>query len=43
VAIPVHYGTFPVLTGDPEEFKNFVEDLTDTEVWIPEPGTNFLG
>jgi len=42
IAIPIHYGTFPVLKGDPEEFKNITEDLTETEVWIPEAGDNFL-
>ncbi|MDZ7690119.1 MAG: metal-dependent hydrolase [Balneolaceae bacterium] len=41
-AVPVHYGTFPVLTGDPEDFKSFTEDACDTNVIIPEPGTNFL-
>ncbi len=43
VAIPIHYGTFPVLTGDPEDFKMFVEDICETEVRIPEAGDNFLG
>lgn len=43
VAIPIHYGTFPVLNGDPEDFKQFVEDISESEVWIPEPGDNFLG
>lgn len=42
VAIPIHYGTFPPLTGDPEDFKKFTEDITETEVWIPEAGENFL-
>lgn len=42
VAIPIHYGTFPPLTGNPEEYKGFVEDITETEVWIPEAGENFL-
>ncbi|HKK44017.1 MAG TPA: metal-dependent hydrolase [Balneolaceae bacterium] len=41
-AVPIHYGTFPVLTGDPNEFKEATEELTDTEVWIPEAGDNFL-
>lgn len=41
-AVPIHYGTFPVLTGDPENFKEITEGSTDTEVWIPEAGTNFL-
>lgn len=42
-AVPIHYGTFPVLTGDPNEFKKLTEQKTDTEVWIPEAGENFLG
>ncbi|WP_372638260.1 metal-dependent hydrolase [Fodinibius sp.] len=41
-AVPVHYGTFPVLSGDPEDFKAYTEESTDTEVWIPEAGENFL-
>lgn len=41
-AVPIHYGTFPVLTGTPEEFRDETEKLTDTEVWIPEAGENFL-
>lgn len=42
VAVPIHYGTMPVLSGDPEDFKHFVEKRTDTEVLIPEAGDNFL-
>ncbi|HYW34844.1 MAG TPA: metal-dependent hydrolase [Balneolaceae bacterium] len=42
IAIPIHYGTMPVLSGDPEEFKALVEEETDTEVLIPEAGENFL-
>lgn len=42
-AVPIHYGTFPVLTGKPEDFKKHTENNTDTEVWIPEAGENFLG
>ncbi|NIT55503.1 MAG: metal-dependent hydrolase [Aliifodinibius sp.] len=41
-AVPIHYGTFPPLTGDPEDFKKYTEKSTDTEVWIPEVGDNFL-
>lgn len=41
-AVPIHYGTFPVLTGDPETFKELVEESTDTEVWIPDAGEDFL-
>lgn len=43
LAVPIHYGTFPVLTGDPQEFKEFVTEYCDTEVKIPEPGEQFLG
>jgi len=41
-AVPIHYGTMPVLTGDPQEFKALTEEACDTEVWIPEAGDNFL-
>lgn len=41
-AVPIHYGTFPVLTGDPQDFKEAVEDSTDTKVIIPKAGENFL-
>lgn len=41
-AVPIHYGTFPVLIGSAEEFKKYTEEKTDTEVWIPKPGKNFL-
>ncbi len=43
MAVPIHYGTFPVLTGDPEDFKRFVKERSDAEVLIPEAGDNFLG
>jgi L-ascorbate metabolism protein UlaG (beta-lactamase superfamily) len=38
IAIPIHYGTMPVLTGDPKDFKRLVEEQTDTLVFIPETG-----
>mgnify|MGYP006283337197 FL=1 len=41
-AVPIHYGTMPVLSGDPNDFKKYTEESTDTEVWIPEAGENFL-
>ena len=41
-AVPIHYGTMPVLTGDPEDFKTRTEEACGTEVWIPEAGENFL-
>ncbi len=39
IAIPMHYGTFPVLTGKPEKFKELVEKRApETKVEIMEPG-----
>ncbi len=39
IAIPMHYGTFPLLYGDPFEFKRMVEKLSpETKVMILEPG-----
>jgi L-ascorbate metabolism protein UlaG (beta-lactamase superfamily) len=32
--LPSHYGTFPILTGTPEQLR----ELTDVELLIPEPG-----
>lgn len=43
VAIPIHYGTFPVLIGKPEDFREFTADYCDTRVLIPKAGEQFLG
>lgn len=40
-AIPIHYGTFPVLTGDPKIFKEETESTTATVVEILNPGDYF--
>jgi len=37
--IPVHYGTFPIVEADPEEFKNRVGDRS--EVIILKPGESY--
>ncbi len=37
--IPVHYGTFPIVDTNPEEFKNKVGDLA--EVIILQPGESY--
>ncbi|MEX0904365.1 MAG: metal-dependent hydrolase [Balneolaceae bacterium] len=42
IAVPIHYGTFPVLTGKPEDFKAYTEEYCDTEVKIPKAGEQFL-
>lgn len=36
--IPMHYGTFPVLTGTPEELKEYLKDLPDIHVLPLKPG-----
>jgi len=43
-AVPMHYGTMPVLTGTPELFQELVEKKTEkqTRVLIPEAGEDFL-
>ncbi|MGC9210492.1 MAG: metal-dependent hydrolase [Acidilobus sp.] len=42
VAIPMHYGTFPVLYGDPQEFKRIVTSRgLPTNVVILKPGERF--
>src|ERR1035437_7093024 len=35
--IPMHFGTFPALTGRPEQLAGLVSDLP-TEVWALDPG-----
>ena len=36
--IPIHYGTFPVLIGDPDDFKERVESHGNSKVIIMNPG-----
>lgn len=36
--IPMHYGTFPPLTGTPEELRNLTEDIQDMEIIELKPG-----
>jgi L-ascorbate metabolism protein UlaG (beta-lactamase superfamily) len=35
--IPMHFGTFPQLTGRPEELASLIQGA-GTEVWVLEPG-----
>jgi L-ascorbate metabolism protein UlaG (beta-lactamase superfamily) len=37
--IPIHYGTFPIVSADPEEFKSKVGDTAD--VIILKPGETY--
>ena len=42
VAIPMHYGTFPILYGNPDDFKRLVEDkCLPTKVVILNPGESY--
>lgn len=36
--IPMHYGTFPVLTGTPEEFSELMKGVPQTKVLVLKPG-----
>ncbi|MEJ2224440.1 MAG: metal-dependent hydrolase [Syntrophobacterales bacterium] len=36
--IPMHYGTFPVLTGTPEELQDLIKDQPETRVIPLKPG-----
>lgn len=36
--IPTHFGTFPPLTGRPEQLAELIRDLPGTQVWELEPG-----
>lgn len=37
--IPMHFGTFPALTGNPEELAKLLKDFPQTKVWPLEIGT----
>lgn len=36
--IPLHFGTFPPLTGRPEQLAELLRDHPETEIWPLEPG-----
>jgi L-ascorbate metabolism protein UlaG (beta-lactamase superfamily) len=36
--VPLHFGTFPALSGRPEQLAEMIRDLTNTEVWTLQPG-----
>jgi L-ascorbate metabolism protein UlaG (beta-lactamase superfamily) len=40
--VPMHHGTFPLLTGRPEALKELLQDLSWVEVLSPEPGKPFI-
>jgi len=36
--VPMHFGTFPPLTGRPEQLAELIKDLRGPEVWPLQPG-----
>jgi L-ascorbate metabolism protein UlaG (beta-lactamase superfamily) len=36
--IPMHFGTFPALTGTPNDLASLLKDLPSTQIWPLEPG-----
>jgi L-ascorbate metabolism protein UlaG (beta-lactamase superfamily) len=36
--IPMHFGTFPALTGSPDQLRELLTDMPETTVWPLEPG-----
>lgn len=36
--IPMHYATFPVLTGTPDELKKLTQDIPELEIHVMKPG-----
>lgn len=42
VAVPIHYNTWPPISSDPSMFKGILEDISETEVIIPEIGKSIL-
>lgn len=42
LTMPIHYGTWPPIDADPNDFKRFVEEIAEIEVVIPTIGDDFL-
>ncbi|MEP2447647.1 MAG: metal-dependent hydrolase [Balneola sp.] len=42
LAVPIHYGTWPPIDSDPNEFKEVLQEISDIEVLIPDVGKEFL-
>jgi L-ascorbate metabolism protein UlaG (beta-lactamase superfamily) len=39
--VPMHYGTFPVLTGTPERLRELTQDIAGLEIHALKPGESF--
>ena len=42
IAVPIHYGTWPPIDSDPNEFKEILEDISEVEVIVATAGKDFL-
>ena len=40
--IPMHYATFPILTGSPDELKDLTRDIEGLEILALKPGDTLL-
>ncbi len=38
IVIPMHFGTFPILSQDPSDFNNIIKEKTEAECLILKPG-----
>ena len=43
VVIPMHYGTFPVLTGTPEKLRELTKDIAGLQIIDLRPGETLTG
>ena len=41
--IPMHYGTFPVLTGTPRELESLTKDISGLQILVMKPGETITG
>jgi L-ascorbate metabolism protein UlaG (beta-lactamase superfamily) len=42
IVMPMHYGTFPLLTGTPDALKQLLADQPETEMVAPAAGQAYL-
>jgi L-ascorbate metabolism protein UlaG (beta-lactamase superfamily) len=43
VVVPMHYGTFPVLTGTPERLRELTADIDGLRIIALNPGQTLTG
>jgi L-ascorbate metabolism protein UlaG (beta-lactamase superfamily) len=40
--LPMHYGTFPLLTGTPEKLRELTTDIPDLQIYDIKPGEKLV-